>query len=184
MNSTMSVFFPEFDVLPGEKVLLKPFHALDICPEYINWLNDPLVVKYSNQRLRIHTRESCEAYLASFSGTQNRFIKIEQKHDGSFVGTMTAYVSVPHRTVDVGILLGCTTVWGKGVGQDAWNTLLGWLLNQPAVRKVTAGAMRCNEAMVKIMERSGMIFEAVRPQQELLDGIPQDLVYYGIFRGD
>ena len=184
MSSAKPEFLPEFDVLLGEKVVLKPFHASDISPEYIKWLNDPSVVKYSNQRFATHTMESCQAYLESFAGTPNRFIKIEQKESGRFVGTMTAYVSVPHRTVDVGILIGCSSVWGKGVGQDAWQTLLGWLLHQPTVRKVTAGAMRCNEAMVKIMERSGMALEAVRPQQELLDGAPQDLVYYGIFRVD
>lgn len=184
LKSDVSFILPEFDVLPGEQILLKPFRVRDISPEYVGWLNDPLVVKYSNQRLTTHSAESCKAYLASFNGTPNRFIKIEQKDGGRFVGTMTAYVSVPHRTVDVGILIGCPSIWGKGLGQDSWDTLLRWLLNQSSVRKVTAGAMRCNEAMVKIMERSGMVLEAVRPQQELLDGVPQDLVYYGIFRGD
>lgn len=180
----MPVLLPEFDILVGEQVVLKPFCAYDISTEYVDWLNDPLVVKYSNQRFTIHSRASCEFYLASFDGTPNRFIKIEQKDNGRCVGTMTAYVSVPHRTVDVGILIGCSSVWGKGVGQDAWDTLLRWLLDQSFVRKVTAGAMGCNQAMVKIMERSGMVMEAVRPQQELLDGVPKDLVYYGIFRGD
>lgn len=184
MHITASVFLPDFDVLSGEQVLLKPFCARDISPEYVDWLNDPVVVKYSNQRFTTHSIESCKAYLASFDGTPNRFIKVEQKDGGRFVGTMTVYVSVPHRTVDVGILIGRPPVWGKGIGQDSWNTLLRWLLDQPSVRKVTAGAMRCNEAMVKIMERSGMVMEAVRPKQELLDGVPQDLVYYGIFRGD
>jgi [ribosomal protein S5]-alanine N-acetyltransferase len=184
LKSAVSFILPEFDVLPGEQVLLKPFRARDISPEYVDWLNDTLVVKYSNQRFTNHSLESCKAYLATFDGTLNRFIKIVQKDDGRFVGTMTVYVSTPHQTVDVGILIGCPSVWGKGVGQDSWNTLLRWLLEQPSVRKITAGAMRCNKAMVKIMERSGMILEAVRPQQELLDGVPQDLMYYGIFRGD
>jgi [ribosomal protein S5]-alanine N-acetyltransferase len=184
MKSAASFHIPDFDVLSGEQVLLKPFCARDISSEYVDWLNDPEVVKYSNQRFTTHSIESCKAYLASFDGTPNRFIKIEQKDGGRFVGTMTVYVSVPHRTVDVGILIGRPSLWGKGVGQDSWNTLLRWLLDQPSVRKVTAGAMRCNRAMVKIMERSGMAMEAVRPQQELLDGVPQDLVYYGIFRGD
>jgi RimJ/RimL family protein N-acetyltransferase len=42
--------------------------------------------------------------------------------------------------------------------------------------------MRCNAPMVKLMERSGMTLEAVRPQQELLDGVPQDMLYFGKFR--
>lgn len=95
---------------------------------------------------------------------------------------MTVYVSVPHGTADVGIMVGCRTVWGQGIGSDAWSTMLAWLLETVGVRKVTAGTMRCNLAMVRLMEGSGMVLEAVRPMQELLDGIPQDIVLYGKFR--
>lgn len=171
-----------FGHLIGAKTVLSPFSATDITREYIGWLNDPEVVKYSNQRFRTHTAETCANYLASFDETDNLFIKIARKADGIDIGTMTAYYSVPHRTVDVGIMVGRRSVWGDGLGQDAWNTLLAWLLAQDCVRKVTAGTMGCNGAMIKLMERSGMTLEAVRAQQELLDGIPQDLLYFGKFR--
>ena len=169
--------------LTGAKTVLLPFTSGDITSEYVGWLNDALVVKYSNQRFRTHTEASCTDYLAGFTGTENLFIKIERKEDGLFVGTMTAYYAAPHRTVDVGIMVGRRLVWGTGIGQDAWDTLMAWLLAQNCVRKVTAGAMRCNAAMVKLMERSGMALEAVRPGQELLDGVPQDILYYGRFNG-
>jgi ribosomal-protein-alanine N-acetyltransferase len=167
--------------LEGEKTVLMPFAAADISADYVGWLGDPEVVRYSNQRFVTHSAESCARYLESFAGTGNLFLKILRKSDGVHVGTMTAYYSVPHRTVDVGIMVGRRDAWGKGIGQDAWNTLLAWLLEQACIRKLTAGTMRCNGAMVRLMERSGMSLEAVRPDQELLDGAPQDLVYYGKF---
>jgi len=173
---------PEFDDLEGDLIVLKPFTFDDITLEYVGWLNDPDVVRFSNQRFRQHSRQSCQTYLDSFTGSANRFLKIVRRRDGLMVGTMTAYVSLHHRTVDMGIMVGCRSVWGHGIGQDAWNTLLYWLLEQEFVRKVTAGTMRCNVAMVHIMERSAMTLEAVRPQQELLNGEAQDIVYYGKFR--
>ena len=154
----------------------------DITCEYVGWLNDPDVVKYSNQRFFQHTPASCEKYLAGFAGTDNLFLKIEQKVDGIFLGTMTAYVSKPHQTVDIGIMVGRRAVWGGGIGQDAWNTLVSWFLRQGSIRKVTAGTMQSNGAMIKIIERSGLLLEAVRPKQELLNGLPQDILYYGKFR--
>jgi ribosomal-protein-alanine N-acetyltransferase len=172
----------QFKGLSGEKVTLKRFVESDITDEYVAWLNDPQVVKYSNQRFIQHTRETCKRYLDSFKGTGNLLIKIERKVDCLFVGTMTAYISAHHQTVDIGIMVGRRLVWGSGIGQEAWNLLLNWFLTQAAIRKVTAGTMRCNVAMVKLVERSGMSLEAVRPGQELLDGLPQDLVYYGKFR--
>lgn len=173
----------QFVPLAGEKTILSLFQSADITIDYVGWLNDPVVVQFSNQRFLDHTPESCARYLASVGCTGNLFLKIERKGDGGCVGTMTAYHSPQHRTVDVGIMVGRRAEWGRGLGQDAWNTLLAWLLDRDCVRKVTAGTMRCNVAMVRMMERSGMSLEAVRPQQELLDGVPQDLLYFGRFSG-
>jgi ribosomal-protein-alanine N-acetyltransferase len=171
----------EFKVLSGSKVVLRPFAATDITAEYIGWLNDPEVVKYSNQRFVRHTPESCLRYFHSFAGNANMFISVRMIVDDSPLGTMTAYVSPHHQTVDIGILIGRRALWGGGLGQDAWKTLLNWLIKQNGIRKVTAGTMRCNTGMVKLMERSGMRLEAIRPAQELLDGVPQDMLYFGKF---
>jgi ribosomal-protein-alanine N-acetyltransferase len=172
----------QFSRICGERICLRPLALPDINPDYVSWLNDSQVVRYSNQRFLRHSAETCRAYFASFEGTDNLLLKIERKSDRAFLGTMTAYVSPHHGTVDVGILIGPASARGCGIGQEAWNLLLGWLLSRDGIRKVTAGAMRVNVAMVRIMERSGMSLEAVRPQQELLDGVPQDLVYFGRFR--
>jgi RimJ/RimL family protein N-acetyltransferase len=183
---TYPYFIPEFKALEGALIVLKPFTPDDITPEYVGWLNDPEVMRFSNQRFFQHSQHSCQKYFESFTGSPNRFLKIVRQSDGVMLGTMTAYVAFHHRTVDMGIMVGCRSVWGQGVGQDAWNTLLYWLLKQEFVRKVTAGTMRCNLAMVRIIVRiivrSGMTLEAVRPQQELPNGEPQDIVYYGRLR--
>jgi ribosomal-protein-alanine N-acetyltransferase len=171
-----------FDALSGEGVRLRAFTFADITPEYVAWLNDPLVVRYSNQRFITHTEVSCRRYFEGFGGTPNLFLSIRMKADDMPVGTMTAYVAPHHGTVDIGVMIGCRAVWGKGVGQDAWDTLLKWLLTQSSIRKVTAGAMRGNVAMTRIMERAGMMHEATRAEQELLDGTPQDLLYFAKFR--
>lgn len=179
-SASLSELFTE---IAGQRTVLRLFQPADITAEYVGWLNDPVVTQFSNQRFFCHTAESCAQYVAGFVGSGNLFLKIEQKADGVCVGTMTAYHHPQHRTVDMGIMVGRRTEWGRGLGQDAWNMLLAWLLGQDCVRKVTAGTMRCNLAMVRLIERSGMLFEAARPQQELLDGVPQDLLYFGKFSG-
>lgn len=167
--------------LQGDQVVLRPFSSSDITPDYVTWLNDVRVTRYSNQRFATHTEASCHRYFEGFAGTPNLFLSVRMKADGLPVGTMTAYVSPYHGTADIGIMIGRSSVWGGGVGQDAWNTLLGWLLMQPSIRKVTAGAMSANAAMIRIMERAGMTLEATRCAQELLDGAPQDLLYFAKF---
>jgi ribosomal-protein-alanine N-acetyltransferase len=166
--------------LTGSKVRLDSFAGTDLTPAYVGWLNDPQVVRFSNQRFQTHSTESCRAYLASFEGSANLFLSVKTL-DGRAIGTMSVYRSVPHGTADVGIMIGERSCWGGGYGQDAWDTLLGWLLVQPGLRKVTAGALACNVGMVRLMERSGMTLEGVRRGQELVEGSPQDIVLYARF---
>lgn len=168
-------------VLQGDKVHLRPFTAPDINESYISWLNDTDVVQFSNQRFLKHDRESCLQYLASFENTKNLFISVRRLSDDHPVGTMTAYVSSHHGTVDVGIMIGDKSVWGCGVGQDAWNTLVNWLLKRDDIRKLTAGTLACNHGMIKLMERSDMHHEGTRTAQEIVNSEMVDILYYAKF---
>lgn len=172
----------QFNELRGRLVCLRAFENADVTDDQIAWLNDPEVTRYSNQRFLQHSRETCRSYLASFSGTPNLYLSIRRLEDFAAIGTMTAYMSEHHQTVDIGIMVGNRDAWGKGFGQDAWNTLVNWFHADERVRKVTAGAMRGNQAMIRVMERSGMTLECIRPKQELLDGLPQDLCYFAKYR--
>jgi len=168
--------------LAGRLTLLQPFSEADISEEYLGWLGDPEVVRFSNQRFHTHTRQTALAYLRSFVGTNNLFLGIRLAESRRLIGTMTAYRSLHHLTADMGILIGDRSCWGKGVGLDAWHRLMDYLLVVCKMRKVTGGTLRCNVGMVRIMERSGMILEAVRAQQELVDQVPQDVLHFAKFR--
>lgn len=183
-------------LLRGQRVVLRPFTAQDITDAYIGWLNDPEVVRYSNQRFVRHTRESCERYFAGFAGSANLFASLRVAQPGvaaegghgdqaeqieQAVGTLTAYRSLPHGTADVGILLGERAAWGQGIGLEAWQLLTDWLLTTPGLRKVTAGTLACNRSMLAVAERSGMRREGVRRAQELIDGVPTDIVHFARF---
>ena len=167
--------------LTGTKVSLRPFTLQDITDDYIGWLNDPEVTRYSNQRFFVHDRASCKAYFASFADTANAFLSIHTTLNPTAIGTMTAYRNLHHKTCDAGIMVGNRSYWGGGYGQEAWNLLTNWLLSEGEVRKLTAGCLAANQAMVRLMERSGMVHEATREGQELLDGEPTDIVHYARF---
>lgn len=166
----------------GSKVLLRPFCLEDVTDSYIGWLNNPMAVRFSNQRFLTHDRASCLRYLDSFAGTDNLFLSVRHLDTDQAIGTMTAYISGHHGTVDVGIMIGDISTWGGGYGQDAWNALTNWLLAQGSIRKLTGGTLACNIAMIKIMERSGMQLEAVKKSQEMVECVPQDILYFAKFR--
>jgi ribosomal-protein-alanine N-acetyltransferase len=170
--------------LASERVLVRPFTASDISDAYLGWLRDPEVVRFSSQRFRVHTRETCQAYLASFEHSTNHFLAICDRQSGSMLGTLTVYRSIPHGTADIGIMVGQRQVWGQGFGAEAFCLVLSALKDSGVIRKVTAGTLAANRGMVRILEKAGMRHEATRHAQELLDGAPVDVVYHAIFCHD
>ena len=167
--------------LSGKKVKMRVFSQSHITEKYIGWLNDPRVVKYSNQRFIKHTEKSCQIYLKSFAKTNNLFLAIEEKKTDRFCGTMTCYLNEFHGTADLGLMIGDLAVWGKGYGLDAWVLMIDYLFNQGFVRKVTGGTLALNIGMIKIMVNSGMTREAIRSKQEILDDKPVDIHLYSKF---
>jgi RimJ/RimL family protein N-acetyltransferase len=163
--------------LIGSVVTLRAFTEANLTENYLGWLRDPELMRFSNQRFCSHNLDSCRAYLASFAGTNNFFLAIY--HEGAFIGTMTTYRSVFHGTADIGLLIG-RGAQGMGMGKDAWATLMSYLLDT-GMRKVTGGTLRCNEAMVRIMKGCGMQADGVRAGQELVDGIAHDMLHFAKF---
>lgn len=168
--------------LEGERVILKIFNMSNITSSYIAWLNDPEVVRYSNQKFIVHNADTCLEYFQSFIGTNNIYLAIYLKEENIYIGTMTVYIAGAHETADIGILIGDKKIWGNGIGQEAWILMVDWLVKVAGARKVTGGAMRANIGMTKIMVNSGMKIDGVRVAQELLDGKPQDILYFSKFR--
>jgi len=165
----------------GNRVLLRKFIVSDITEQYISWLNDSDLMRFSNQKYSKHSAKSCSSYMEGFRNTPNMFLAIERLEDEQVIGTITAYVSQFHGTADLGIMVGHAEARGLGFGLEAWNLLVDHLIKEGAHRKITAGTLRTNLPMRRIAERSGMHVEAVRTAQELVDGAETDVLLYAKF---
>ena len=163
------------------KVTLKEFNESFITKEYVSWLNDPELMKYSQQRHLTHTIESCRAYFESFKGSDNLLYAILEPNDNRHVGNINAYIDKYNGTAAVGILVGKT---GRGYGFSAWKEMMDILFRGNNVRKVTAATMAVNVPMIKIMKKANMQYEYTKQAQFLLNGKSVDVVGYCVFKDD
>lgn len=171
------------EVIRTERLLLEPFTEKHLAERYVSWLNNPQVVRYSEQRHRTHTLETCRSYLASFQETPNYFwaiCQVEGPH--GHIGNISADVDVANGLADVGILIGETEVWGQGYGTEAWKAVCDYLLHRPSIRKVTAGTISLNQGMLKIMQKSGMVPDGRRVRHYLWEGKEVDVIYMALFK--
>jgi RimJ/RimL family protein N-acetyltransferase len=166
----------------GNRVRLAAFSERHITPEYIGWLNDRDLMRFSRQRLRKHDPLSCLEFLNGFAGTPHLFWSVERVADGVAVGTLTAYVDTANLTADLGILIGHPSASGTGCGREAWGLALQHGFEALGLRKITGGTPARHRAMVRIFQHWDMTLEGTQRQQVLLDDGPDDVLLFGILR--
>lgn len=165
-----------------ERLRLEPFTEQYLTQRYVDWLADPEVVRWSEQRHVRHTFESCRSYIESFRGSPNMLFAIVARDPSlGHIGNLNVYVDARHGVADIGILVGERATWGRGYGREAWSAALSVLLSAPGVRKVTGGCVADNIAMVKIMRSCGMVEDGRRARHYVYEGREVDLVYYAAF---
>src|SRR5665213_2930202 len=150
----------ESAILTAERLELRPFNDSFLVERYVGWLNDKQTVRYSEQRHRTHTIESCRTYAQSFAISPNYFWAIVADDPSlGHIGNITATIDVPNRVAELAILIGQPKARGKGYGLEAWQRACRFLLDDAGMRKVAAGTMEINEPMLRIMRASGMVEE-------------------------
>jgi len=151
-------------------------------PDHVRWLNDPEVTRYSEQRHIEHSMYRQIQYINSFEGNSHIWgiYRVDNKAN---IGIITATHDPPNNLADVGILIGDVDVWGQGYGAEAWRAACDWLLSPDGggMRKLEAGCMRANEAMMKIIIKSRFKHEGDRANHFLLGGNPVSAALFGRF---
>lgn len=171
-------------IIRTDRLYIESFSEKYLTATYVNWLNDKEVVKYSEQRFKHHSLDSCREYWRSFIGSPNYFWAIVLKDGNKHIGNINAYVDVINNIADIGILIGAKEMWGKGYGIEAWNAVCKFLFDSIKVRKITAGTISTNKAMLGIMRKAGMVDDGRRIRHVLFEGSEVDVVHAALFRKD
>lgn len=148
---------------------------------YLRWLSIHEVVRYSEQRHQQHTVDTQREYLAGFNdgeinGSVSQLWEIQRT--GTPIGSINAHRNIANRTANLGIMIGEPKTWGQGYACEAWEAVTNYLF-EDGIRKAEAGCMRSNSSMRAVLTRCGFAQEATLPNYFLLDGKPEDLIYYG-----
>ena len=176
----MNLEWPNLD-LPSCRVMR--FTADHLSQKYVAWLNDPEVVRFSEQRHYLHTEESCRIYFQSQCNSSGLFLAIVAKDETlGHIGNLGVSWDEHNRVADISILVGDKRAWNKGYASEAWIGLIQFLKTQTKVRKITAGTMATNQGMLNLMLRSGMHVEGIRKAHLLWRGQDVDVVLAATFK--
>ena len=146
---------------PVAEVAILPLKQEHVTPEYVAWLNDPDVVRFTEARFQSHTLESTMAYVRAVDASpRDELFRILV--DGAHVGNIKLTgIDRHHRRSSIGILIGRRDFWGRGIGPRAVDLITQHAFGSLALHKLVAGIYADHERSRKTFEKAGFRIEAV-----------------------
>jgi len=146
--------------ITGTRCFLSPFTKQHITDEYISWLNNSELMRFSRHRKTTFDFDSCHSYLDSFAVNKNLFFAVHDNITQEMIGTITVYFDANTQSADVGIMIGKPNLKCKGLGTEAWGLAFEHIFEHYQVAYVSGGTLTEHKAMIKVFENAGMsLFE-------------------------
>ena len=129
-------------------ITLKKFEKKNITKQYISWLNNKELMRYSRHKTVIFDKKLCENFYNEMKFKNNLFYAIYQnkKH----IGNAIAYLNLKNSSANLSIMVSV-----KGAGFQAWKKILE-LLSKKGIKRVFAGTNKNNLKMINVCLKSKM----------------------------
>lgn len=179
-------------LIQGRRIHMVRFERQHLdAPAYYGWLRDLEVVRYigRDELLAGISFPEAEDYVKQLWANKNCwFFAVYHSESDTFIGTakINFFNERGRRNgvADIGIMLGARDFWGQGLATDVLHTLSKFAFDELGARKLSAGAMSPNAAVVKAFLRIGYVEEGRLRQQLPIEHGFYDHVLLGCFKNE
>ena len=166
-------------VIITEKLILKSLTNNDITNDYISWMNDLIITRYTEQRFKTHNFLSIKNFLLEMNASPSNLlfgIFFENKHVGNI---KLGSINFVHCTANISYLIGSKKYWGKGIATNSIKKISDMGFKKLNLKKITAGIYANNLASKRVLEKNDFICEGIRKKQYSFDKERIDGLIYG-----
>ena len=170
-------------ILKSNFIEIKKFNKRNISEEYLSWLNDKEVTKYSQQRFIKYNKNKLINYYNEQLRKKNLFLAIyflEKRNQKIHVGNLGVIFNKLDNTADLSILIGNKKYWNKKIATHAWVLALEYLIKIRGVRMVTAGTLSVNIPMLKLINKTKMNIDGILKKRKIWNNKEVDIVLTSI----
>lgn len=165
-----------------ERLLLTPLSLQHASDNYVGWLNDEDVIKYT-EITAPYTSTELKTFLENVDRDKELLcwaihIKGSNKHIGN---VKISPVNKRHGYAEYSILMGDKTEWGKGYASEASRAVVDYCFKKENIRKIVLGVVEDNVAAVELYKKMGFVTEGVFVKHGIYDGKYSNVLRMGIF---
>jgi len=134
----------------------------DITKKYLDWMNDPVVHKFTEQRYKKHSLSDIKKFVKEKNKSKNEFlfgIFVDFGKDKKHVGNIKlGPINFRHKSAEISYFIGEKQMWGKGYTTIAINKVLK-IAKKKGIKKVKAGLYEVNKGSERVLKKNGFKLE-------------------------
>lgn len=126
--------------------------------QMVEWLNDPEVTWFSEQKNYRHTEDSQREYLQHILDSPDlEYWTITVSDKDRLLGKPIGSIAFEKRdtAANIGIMIGDKPSWGQGYALEAMTAIINHLIGR-GFKRFEIGTMKDNERMIKLATACGM----------------------------
>ena len=169
-------------VLEAERIYLKKLSPMDVKEDYVNWMNDKEVMRYTESRFKTHSKGDLVSYVEKvMNDSRYSFFAIVVKDRDVHIGNIKiGPFDKKHGFGDIGIIIGKKDYYGKGFATEAIKLIVDYAFDSLKLHKVTASCYAANPGAIKAFKKAGFEEEGRLNKHYLCEGQYTDKVCLGI----
>lgn len=140
-------------------IFLKEITLDNVTDEYLSWLNDPILNKYTEFKKKKWTKQLLIKFVTNSINNKSEYMFcIFDKTDNTHIGNVRLHsIDTINKTGHIGILIGNTEKSGKGFGTQTISLITGFAFEKLKLKEVYAGVIKENIASMKVFLKNGFI---------------------------
>ena len=158
-------------MLNGNLAYLRPLSLEDVTDNYITWMNDYEIVKYTESRFMLHTRQSIEEFVSNANNANTHTFAIIAKDSDEHIGNIKlGCINWHHRYGDVGLIIGRKEYFGRGIATECIQLITEYAFTHLSLHKVWCGIYEPNIGSLRAFQKAGWEIYATEPEKCLFEG--------------
>ena len=158
-------------MLEGKQTYLRPLTLEDVTDEYVAWMNDYEIVKYTESRFNKHTRETTKSYIeATINSTTHAFAIISKDNDKHIGNIKLGGIDRHHKYGDVGLIIGVREYFGRGIATESIKLITEFAFRDLGLHRVWCGIYSLNIGSIKAFQKAGWDVYATEPKKYFFEG--------------
>ncbi len=146
----------DMPIILCERIYLKMLSFEDSLSEYLKWVNDIEIMRFTESRGANYTAEKLKEYVISMTNDHNILFGIFLKDSNKHIGNIKlGNINPIHKNADIGIIIGEKKLWGKGYASEAIENLSEYAFKELNLKKVKAGMYANNTGSLKAFKKAG-----------------------------